>query len=892
MRILRRPLTIYYLQRYFASGWAFLIPYLAAYLLYYVTDWPVNPVTDAPLSPLTPPTPLTSPAPVPSLLHLYWVLHALHLALASYALWTWWRAKSAPRPIRAPLTPPSTVPVLQPQLPNFNWRNDALVRIAPWFLLALIFYIPGVYLEWPSDPWEHLRRINEWRNLDTVGAHSSWYKSSYFIPYSLLSWCIGLRQLFWLDFYYTGICLLLCWQYYKFARACGLGERASMVFVIIQALLFGNNIFSFYRYYGISSSIYAQLGAVALTRIVLEWAAWGTSLHRKAPSTPSPSPHTLSSAPSASYFTLHFSPFTLPSRPSFWHLPTSIILAPIALSLLSLTAFNHIQGIGIAGIGVTAIIVWRLIEYKRSALWWLIGGTIAINALFLWLYPRPEIIEIYRAQGWLNAWYGFGYVNLNSAAGDRMLQILGLGGLLSCAAAILMFPHNKVAGWLAITPIALLQLPCITTPLAEAVYRAGGESYIITFQRMFFAAPSVLAALLFIQERVFPKGSRMNDINGYLFLRQSKPKSPNITWAMTFAFTTAIVVVPSSAPSYSRVWHILVRIPADLKLEGLFKRYEKTSYANTKGKSANIISTQTGSALLTYGTTSLEPNIYRTVGVPSSISSRASINAFGIDLAKAVRDGVGRGLYRSSERNSSLHHFAIWKARFEADSWEVVMNDPPVFCTSEGGTQIMKNNPGKSTWVLSTDAIAVHQLRTYTARATVRASGRKAPKTYLALAWYNENLNLIDSYAPIPLGAGNPQGWINGTYSYFGLINEAPPSDWTQYSITFGVYCRAVIPGEARYVRLGVLIDVESSTDDSVQISEFALTERAPEEKPLIVEPKLTYTPYSLASLLSLHWPQNQVSVDRGGTDELIQIEQVVSNQPVSTSALNANQCD
>jgi hypothetical protein len=31
------------LRRYFRSGWAFLIPYLAAYLLYWWLRWPVNP---------------------------------------------------------------------------------------------------------------------------------------------------------------------------------------------------------------------------------------------------------------------------------------------------------------------------------------------------------------------------------------------------------------------------------------------------------------------------------------------------------------------------------------------------------------------------------------------------------------------------------------------------------------------------------------------------------------------------------------------------------------------------------------------------------------------------------------------------------------------------------
>ena len=46
-----------------------------------------------------------------------------------------------------------------------------------------------------------------------------------------------------------------------------------MLFVVLQTVLFGNNIFGFYRYYGISSSIFAQIGAVALVRVAIELAS-------------------------------------------------------------------------------------------------------------------------------------------------------------------------------------------------------------------------------------------------------------------------------------------------------------------------------------------------------------------------------------------------------------------------------------------------------------------------------------------------------------------------------------------------------------------------------------------------------------------------------------------
>jgi len=229
-----QPVSPPLLRRYFYSGWAFFMPYLFFYLLYYWRKWPVNPGASS---------------HIPPLLHVYGALHVINVILGLLALRTWWsEAKSG--------------------FPDFPLSRFS--AFLPWALLALIFYIPGAYLEWPSDPWEHLRRINEWHIDQTVGIHSAWPKSSYFLAYSLLSRAFGLQQLFWLNFYYTGICLLLCWQYYRLARVVGLGERASLVFVILQAIMFGNNIFSFYRYYGISSSIYAQLGAVALTRLGIE----------------------------------------------------------------------------------------------------------------------------------------------------------------------------------------------------------------------------------------------------------------------------------------------------------------------------------------------------------------------------------------------------------------------------------------------------------------------------------------------------------------------------------------------------------------------------------------------------------------------------------------------
>ena len=98
------------LRAYFRSGWAFLIPYLAAYLLYAWLKWPVNPASGGeglvkvisesagalPSTALSsPPFTFTLTSLVPPLLHVYWFLHALHLILGAIALRFWWRDSGA-----------------------------------------------------------------------------------------------------------------------------------------------------------------------------------------------------------------------------------------------------------------------------------------------------------------------------------------------------------------------------------------------------------------------------------------------------------------------------------------------------------------------------------------------------------------------------------------------------------------------------------------------------------------------------------------------------------------------------------------------------------------------------------------------------------------------------
>jgi len=537
---------------YFRSGWAFLIPYFAAYLLYAWLRWPVNPDTDLLSSVLRP----------PCLLHVYWFLHALHLLLGSLALSAWWRGSGATVVAATEDGRDVIDHAALSQALTGNRSLDTVYRLLPWLCLALLFYIPGVYLEWPSDPWHHLQRINWWHDMDFVTAYSSWLKSSYFIPYSLLSWATGLRQIFWLDFYYTGICLLLCWQYFRLARACNLGEGASMIFVLLQALLFGNNIFSFYRYYGISSSIYAQLGAIALTRIALE-----------AAKTKQLSLSSFFSLPSMGGIV---SPADSP--------PTVYRLLWVCSPLVALTAFNHVQGLGIAGLGVGAVIVWRLIQWRRSMIGWLAAvATLLSVATVLW-YPRhADIAAVYRPQGWLNAWYGFNLFDPSSIVFERSLHILGAFGLLNLATALWLIRRNHIAGWLTLMPIIALALPCVALPFAQFIASTTHTTYIITFHRMLLAIPTGLALVTTLSQIVNRISARPHSISLFPIFNIPRlfydsvnvPVSPlrGCAFLVIPVALGVVLTIPPSTPNYitllcyNRSWNALAIVPFDLRQE-------------------------------------------------------------------------------------------------------------------------------------------------------------------------------------------------------------------------------------------------------------------------------------------------------------------------------------
>ena len=300
---------------------------------------------------------------------------------------------------------------------------------------------------------------------------------------------------------------------------------------LLNSLTFGNSVFSFYRYYGLSSSIFAQLGAVALIRIALDTTHAGNRAD----------PVPVSQA-----------------RPPPWKKLLS--LATCVGLLVLFIAFNHGQGLGLVALCFLAVGVWWCIDRYRYQGW---GAVVALatigSALFVWLWPRSENIENLRARGWLNLWYGFDLISPSLPAWNAMLQVLGGFGVLNMLLGVWLLRRNHPVGWLTLMPWIALQLPFISIPAAQFMVSQSGEANILIVHRFFFSIAAGLAMAVAVQKIL------------------SALQAPTSIWrhsaasllgfALLVIGLAAGVSAPMARPSYNRFWQTFARIPDDQRME-------------------------------------------------------------------------------------------------------------------------------------------------------------------------------------------------------------------------------------------------------------------------------------------------------------------------------------
>ncbi len=521
------------LRAYFYSGWAFLIPYLFFYLLYEWEKWPANPVAGAIERPPVVSSQLSlvhgPSSVVPCLLYVYWALHAIHFILAAIAFRSWWKTvkESAVRDkLPAKI---SDVSALSSQL---SALSKAVSPALPWALLALVFYIPGVYLEWPSDPWEHYRRINAWHFFPTVTECSFWLKTNYFFQYSLIGTLSAGDQVRWLHVYSAIFNLLLSWQYYRLARATGLSERPALLFVVLLAVTFGNSSFSFFRYYDLASTLPAHLAAVAFVRIFTVW------------------------------LTVALKP-TVSRR--FYHIPHTLLAASL---LAALMAFNHFQSLVISLIGTMAACLWWLASRYRLRLWWIISFVLIVNAGAVWALPHLfKLASHLQYESWLTFWGGFDIFTIGGPAQNRAIEMIGGFGLINLTAGVYLWRRNHLVGWLTIAPVIFLMSPCFALPFMTWAAKGAADASPM-FSRTLLAIPTGLAVVTLFSDQSAFRGRVLRTIPFF---------------SLYLIALLLLMIAPPIRPFFNRFWHSTVQIPADLSLRPIIALMPKSGREKMSG---------------------------------------------------------------------------------------------------------------------------------------------------------------------------------------------------------------------------------------------------------------------------------------------------------------------
>jgi hypothetical protein len=375
-------------SRLFNNGFGFILPYVAVYLTGRAFNLPTS-----------------------WLLVIFIALHGIQLVLL--AVWA---------------------------LPRLRGVDPRMIGV--WTALTLLFLVPGAYLEFPSDPWVHVERIYAWSTAAHVNDHETVDKFAYFWGWTWLGWVpIGWRPA-GLATYSAFWQLLLAWQFYRLARILGFSKGWSVAQVIGTIALFGTNLFSFYRYYALSSTPLAYIAYLY---------ALGTLLQ--------------------------------PARPRTPQLVTSIAVAAVVAWA------NHAQELFFLAIMVPAILVFGWVSgLPLAEKRWVaaLGAAMFLGSLALGVWLRGRHPELYLGKDAGISWLGlYGPWPYRGVFLETLALHGGLGVLAACAIA---YARPRLAV-LTLWPVVLLILP----PFVLFTARVFPDDYVV--YRVLYAFPTSFALI-------------------------------------------------------------------------------------------------------------------------------------------------------------------------------------------------------------------------------------------------------------------------------------------------------------------------------------------------------------------------------------------------------------
>jgi len=343
-------------------------------------------------------------------------------------------------------------------LPNFE--------LVFFLFLFLILFIPGAYLEYPSDPWEHMRRIFRWQELGTISNYPVNIRDKflYFWSFSLLSWLPIEYRRIELGLYGSLWQLAICIQIFRLAKTLGAKPIFCWLHPIAFIFLFGTNVFNF-RYYALSSTsvsyfIFLELLIFAIIR----------AQQSKFPS------------------------------------------LPYTLAGCLLIYFNHLQELIFVGISYTIVILF--VSYNRcsktskqkfllSLFSLTAAGFIAGSLIYSWypnLYSKmlPEQISF------------LGSFRIWDSSFSFYRNTLGVHGILAILLCLFFIQTNKLGILLSLAPIFSLIFPP-TALIYSLALPTGYLSY-----RLLFCFPLSTSLLLALEKlfSLFPKTNPKSQLLG------------------------------------------------------------------------------------------------------------------------------------------------------------------------------------------------------------------------------------------------------------------------------------------------------------------------------------------------------------------------------------------
>jgi hypothetical protein len=350
--------------------------------------------------------------PAPALVRVFQVLHFSHLALLG--AWVWQQNRLSPIPKQSLLF---------------------------WLAVTLVLVLPGAYLEFPADPFEHFRRIFTWISYEKLTDNDVYERFPYFLGWSFLADLpIGWRRI-GAGLYGALWQLLVLAAFFRLLKSFSLGRATCFIGTFSYLAFFGSGMFGL-RYYALSPlapALVALYGALEL--LLTQWRfGWRRCLALLIP-------------PAVVMQKAH------PGQ----EIANFVILA------FPLVGFFLFQKQDAA----------RRRALVRFAFWVLLGGLIFFLLLRLigreWL---SSLLNNYPISKW-------GSVSFLDAR-PRLFSTLGIAGVAGTACALLMLRTHPTLAILAIAPPFLLLWPP-TSSLLMLGLGARGVDYIY---RVLYAFPT------------------------------------------------------------------------------------------------------------------------------------------------------------------------------------------------------------------------------------------------------------------------------------------------------------------------------------------------------------------------------------------------------------------